>query len=144
MRRARTPGPQRGFTTVAATFITTTLALLSAYLIGLRVNQDSSVSLDVLGTRAFAAARAGAEWGAYNSLTNSACTASTSLALAGTLAGFTASVTCTRSTYNEAGNTVTIDTIVANACNQPAAGGCPNTNPAAYYAERQVTITVGR
>lgn len=134
----------RGFTTVAATFLTTTLALVSAYLIGFRVYQDSSVSLDAIGTRAYAAARAGAEWGAYKSLHDNSCAAATSFALAGTLAGFTATVTCNRSTHNEGGSTVNVDTIVTNACNQPSGGACPNPAPSGYYAERQVTITVGR
>ena len=132
-----------GFTTVAATFITTVLAVVSAYLIGIRVNQDSTVSLDTLGTRALAAARAGAEWGAYRSIRDDNCAGATSLALAGTLAGYTATVTCTRTTYNEAGTSVRVDTIVATACNQPNLGACPNATPTGYYAERQITITVG-
>ena len=134
----------RGFTTVAATFLTTILAVLSAYLVGFRVYQDTSLSLDAMGTRAFAAARAGAEWGAYKSLRDGTCSGATSVALAGTLAGFTATVTCTRGVYNEGAANVNVDTIVVNACNQPVGGACPNAAPAAYYAERQVTITVAR
>ena len=136
---------QRGFTTVAATFITTILALVSAYLLGFRVYQDSSGSLDALGTRTYAAARAGAEWGAYKSLQPpNSCAGPTSVALGGTLAAYTVTVSCTRSTYNEGGTNVNVDTIVANACNQPNAGACPNAAPGAYYAERQVTITVAQ
>lgn len=135
---------ERGFALASAIFLLTILLLLSAYLVAFRVNQDSAVSLDALGTRAYAAAHSGAEWGAYNSLRNDTCTSTTALALAGTLAGFTATVTCTRSTYNEAGTTISMDTIVANACNQPAAGNCPNAAPGAYYVERQITMTVTR
>ena len=134
----------RGFTTVAATFLITILAVLSAYLIGFRVQQDTSLSLDALGTRAHAAARAGAEWGAYKSLRDGTCSGATPIALDGTLSGFTATVTCTRGTFNEAGSDINVDTIVANACNQPVGGACPNAAPGAYYAERQVTITVAR
>ena len=135
---------QRGFTLVTGVFLITILFLLSAFMVSFRVYQDSSISLDALGTRAFAAARAGVEWGAYNSLRNNTCAGSTSLALAGSLAGYTATVTCARSSYNEAGATVTMDTVAANACNQPAAGNCPNPAPGANYAERQITITVGQ
>ena len=135
---------QRGFTLVAAVFLIATLSLLSAYLMSLRVYQDTGLSLDALGTRAYAASRAGAEWGAYNSLRNGACAPSTALALGGTLAGFTATVLCSRATYSEAENTVAVDTIVANACNQPAAGNCPNPAPGAYYVERQMTMTVAQ
>jgi MSHA biogenesis protein MshP len=135
---------QGGFAIASGVFLITILALLSAYLVGFRVYQDSAFSLDTLGTRAYAAARGGAEWGAYDALRNGACAASTSFGLGGTLAGFTATVRCTRDTYNEAGTDVNIDTIVVNACNQPAGGNCPNAAPGAYYAERQVTISVGR
>ena len=78
---------QHGFTLVSAVFLIAILAALSAYMINFRVYQDAAVALDTLGTRAYAAARSGIEWGAYNSLQNNACAASTSIALAGTLGG---------------------------------------------------------
>jgi MSHA biogenesis protein MshP len=133
---------QRGFALVSGIFLITILFLLSAYLIGFRVKQDSSLALDALGTRAYAAARSGAEWGAYNSLRNGTCAPSTAVAFDATLAGYTATVTCSRSTYDEGGSVVTVDTIVANACNQPTGGNCPNAAPGANYAERQITTTV--
>lgn len=135
---------ERGFALASAIFLIVILFLLSAYLVAFRVYQDSATSLDTLGMRAYAAARSGAEWGAYNALRNDTCAAATTLALAGTLTGFVVTVTCTRTTHNEAGATVAIDTIVANGCNQPAAGNCPNVSPGAYYVERQLTLTVGR
>ena len=133
---------ERGFALVSGIFLITILFLLSAYLIGFRVHQDSSLTLDALGTRAYAAARSGAEWGAYNSLRNGTCAASTALAFGGTLAGYTATVACSRSAYDEGGAVVNVDTIVVNACNQPSGGNCPNAAPGAHYAERQITITV--
>jgi MSHA biogenesis protein MshP len=140
---AQAPRRQRGFALMTGIFLITILFLLSAFLIGFRVHQDSSVSLDVLGTRAYAAARSGAEWGAYNSLRNNTCAATSALAFASTLAGFTATVTCSRSAYDEGGATVNIDTILATACNQPSAGNCPNAAPGANYVERQITTSVG-
>lgn len=140
-RSARTP---RGFTLVAAVFLIAILSLLSAYLVTLRSYQDTGISLDALGTRAYAAARAGAEWGAFNSLQNGACAASTAVGLAGTLAGYTATVTCSRATYSEADQMVTVDTIVSTGCNQPSGGACPNPAPAAFYVERQLTLTVAQ
>lgn len=133
---------QGGFTIVAAVFLITILSLLSAYLVGLRVYQEQDVTLDTLGTRAYGAARSGADWGAYNSLRNNTCAATTALALAGSLASYTATVTCVRNTFNEGGVAVLIDTIVANACNQPSAGNCPNASPGTNYVERQMTFTV--
>jgi MSHA biogenesis protein MshP len=149
MRRAQTgrnripnrASAQRGFTLVAAIFLITILFLLSAYLVSIRVQQEAGVTLDTLGTRAYAAARAGVEWGAYNSLRNNTCAASTALALGGTLSGLTVTVTCTRSPYNEAGTTVNMDTIVALACNNAV---CPPATPGANYVERQITVTVGQ
>lgn len=135
---------QRGFALVTSVFLITMLFLLSAYMVGFRVQQDAGVALDTLGTRAYAAARSGVEWGAYNSLRNNTCAASTALGFGGTLSAFTATVTCTSAAFNEAGVTVNTDTIVANACNQPTGGNCPNNAPGANYVERQITIMVGR
>jgi MSHA biogenesis protein MshP len=139
---------QRGFALVTGIFLIVILSLLSAYMIGFRVYQESGVSLDTLGTRAFAAAHAGVEWGAYNSLRPGPCAAgptTTSLVLGGgTLSGYTATVTVTGTTHNEAGAPVTMCTIVSNACNQPSGGACPNATPGANYAERQITNMVGQ
>jgi MSHA biogenesis protein MshP len=135
---------QRGFTLVSGIVLVTILALLAAYLMSLRVTQSAANALDTLGSRAHAAARSGTEWGAYNSLRNDTCTPSTALALTGPLAGFTVTVTCSRATYNEAGEDIHMDMVVATACNQPASGNCPNMSPGANYVERQITITVGQ
>jgi MSHA biogenesis protein MshP len=133
---------QRGFTLVSAVFLIVVLASLSAYLVNLRLYQEASGTLDTLGTRAYAAARSGVEWAAYNSLRNSTCAASTSLALAGTLSGFTVTVTCnTAGPYDEAGAAVNVDTIVATACNSAT---CPPATPSPNYVERQITVMVSK
>ena len=134
-------GYQQGFTLVSAVFLIAILAALSAYMVSLRVQQDAGLALDTLGTRAYAAARAGVEWAAYNSMRNNVCAASTTLALGGTLSGYTVNVACTRSTYNEAGNGVNIDTIVSTACNNAT---CPQAAPGPNYVERQITVMVGQ
>ena len=131
---------QAGFTLVTAIFLITILFLLAAFMIGFRVYQDASISLDTLGTRAYAAARSGVEWGAYQSLRNGSCAGTTTLALAGTLDGYTVTVACVRNAFNEAGITVNIDTIVARACNNPL---CPPATPGPNYVERQITVIVG-
>ena len=137
---------QRGFTLVTAVFLIGILAAISVYMIGLRVIQDSSASLDTLGTRAYAAARSGVEWGAYRALRPGPCVAGVnSFALGGTLAGFTATVTTAPTVYNEGGTNVTICSIVSNACNVPTGGGaCPNAAGGTNYAERQITIMTGQ
>lgn len=133
---------ERGFALVSGIFLITILFLLSAYLVSLRSHSEGRFGLDVLGTRAYAAARSGAEWGVYQSVRSGACSASTAIPLGATLADFTATVTCNRSTFDEGGTIVAIETIVSNACNQPAAGNCPNPTPGPRYVERQITIQV--
>jgi MSHA biogenesis protein MshP len=135
---------QRGFTIVSGIVLVTILALLAAYMLSLRATQSAGNVLDALGSRAHAAARTGTEWGAYSSLTSNTCAPTTALALTGPLAGFTVTVTCSRATYNEAGDDIHMDTIVATACNQPAGGNCPNAAPGANYVEREIVIQVAR
>jgi MSHA biogenesis protein MshP len=133
-------GRNAGFAIVTAIFIIVALAALAAAIVSLVRTQQTGSTLDTEGARAEQAARAGVEWGAFNSLQNNICAATTSFVLGGTLSAYTATVNCTRTQHNEAGTTVNIDTIVATACNQPA---CPNPAPAAGYAERQISIVVG-
>jgi len=132
---------ERGFTLVSAVFLIAILASLSAYMINFRVHQDALVTLDAFGVRAYAAARSGIEWGAYNSLQNNACAASTSIALAGTLNGYTVTVTCSRNAFNEAGSSVNVDSITATACNNAT---CPQATPGPNYVERQITVMVSK
>jgi MSHA biogenesis protein MshP len=116
--------------------------LLSAYMISFRLYQESGVTLDTRGTRAYSAARAGAEWGTYNSLRNNVCAGPTTLALGASLSEFTVVVACTSAgPFNEAGVAVTIDTIVSIACNRAP---CPQATPDPNYVERQLTFTVAR
>ena len=135
---------ESGFTLAASVFLLSILALLSAYLVNLRLYQESGIVLDTTATRAYAAARSGTEWGAYNSARNNLCAAAAVVPLAGTLAGYTVTVRCSRSTHDEGGASVSVDTIVANACNQPAAGNCPNPAPGVNYVEREIAIAVAQ
>jgi MSHA biogenesis protein MshP len=146
MAPQRTLRHQAGFAMMSGIFITTILFLLAAYLIQFRVAQDQSFAQDVRGTLAYSAARSGLEWGLYNSLRNDTCATSTAVTFqaATSIGGYTATVTCTRSSFDEAGNAIHVDRIVSNACNQPSSGNCPNNTPGANYAERQVTVTVAQ
>lgn len=134
---------QAGFTMLTAIFLLVILAVLGAALVSVSGQQQMGSAMDLLGARAYQAAKAGVEWGAFQSLRNNSCSAvPTSLTFAGTtLADFTTVVTCARSTADESGATVTIDQIIATACNQAP---CPSPAPGANYIERQLTIVVGR
>ncbi len=142
---------RRGFALPTAIFLMVILALLGAFIVRINSIQTGSLALDVLGTGAYQAARAGTEWGAYQTLrvigpSPAVCFGATNLTYAGTsLAPFTATVTCARSTPDELGVIQTIDQITVTACNQPTGGACPNAAPTlANYTERRITITVGQ
>lgn len=142
----KSPGSQGGFGVISAVFILVILAFLGVSITFMAGTQRNVVRIDISGSRAYQAARAGVEWGAYQALRNGSCVASTNLALpAGTsLAEFTATVTCTATTANEGGTTVTLYNIVSNACNIPTGGACPNAaSNSATYVERQVTAVIG-
>jgi len=145
---------ERGFTIVTAIFLLVVLAMLGAFMLSLTGLQQSSSVLDVQGVRAYQAARAGVEWGAWqvldpdNAIGTSAlptCPASpTQLTLTDSLSPFTVTVTCSATSTTEGNRNVATYLIVATACNQPSAGSCPNATPSAGYFERQMQATLSK
>jgi MSHA biogenesis protein MshP len=142
---------ERGFTLVTAIFLLVVLAMLGAFMLSVSGLQQSSSVLDVQGVRAYQAARAGVEWGAFQVLDpNNAIspalpncpTSPTQLTLAGSLSPFTVTVTCSATNTTEGLRNVATYLIVATACNQPSAGSCPNATPSGGYLERQVQATL--
>ncbi len=129
---------QRGFAIISALFILIVLALLGAFVINISGAQHIGSAQDLLGSRAYQAARAGIEWGAYRQQQlPSSCVGATNLAMpatASTLVGISVTVACNINTG--------VVRIISTACNQPDAGGaCPNTtNPTELYVERQVEV----
>lgn len=134
----------RGFSLVSAIFLLVVLAALGVAMVTISTVQHQSSALDVQGTRAYHAARAGMEWGVYQKLQAPAyCTGAVtdSIALpAGTsLSGFTVTVVCTP----DSGLGLNIDgaVIQATACNIPAGGTCPNAAPnSSDYVQRVVQV----
>lgn len=92
------PRAQRGFALVTAIFLLVVLAALGAAMLTFSSAQHMGSAMDVQGARAYQAARAGIEWGAYQALRNSSCAGSTTVALAGELAGFTLVIGCNQTT----------------------------------------------
>jgi MSHA biogenesis protein MshP len=146
------PG-QRGFTLPTAIFLLVLLAMLGAFMLTVSSLQQSSSVLDVQGVRAYEAARAGVEWGAFQVLdpndtlgsSLATCPASpTQLTLTGVLSSFTVTVTCAATSTTEGNRNVATYLIVATACNQPSGGSCPNASPSAGYLERQVQATLAK
>ena len=145
---------QRGFVLMAAIFLIVVFAAIGAYLVTIATGQVEAASQDEQGTRAYLAARAGVDWGAYQLLRNPAgafstttCTtplATETLAL-GPLGGpagdsFRVTVGCSRSTENEGGVTVEVFLITSTGCNR---GACTASGDAGYV-ERQLQLVVAR
>lgn len=136
------PAAARGFSLVTAIFLIVVLMALGAFIVNLMGLASSAANLDVLGARAYQAARAGIEWGAYQTLRGAGCSGTTTLGFpaGSSLDGFVAEVSCTSTPVNELGTAYSVEQISATACNAAACPGAPTPN----YVERALTITVMR
>lgn len=143
----------QGFLLMAALFLIVTFAAIGAYLVTVTSGQIEATTQDEQGARAYQAARTGIEWAAYQVLINSAgafatttCTtplASQTLplgAFGGPGGAFQATVTCTRTTENEAGRTVQVYVVASTGCNRASctAVGDPT------YVERQLQLVLAQ
>ena len=155
MRRAR------GFLVIAAVFLLVVLAGLVAYMTTISTTSQAASANDLNSTRAYQAARAGAEWAVYliaqtaggagtlkeqcGPAGGGAGSSTKTLSLGSTLAGFTVTVVCNSpATFTEGASAdVRVYTIVANACNEPTAGACPNNaTTSSTYVNREVSLTI--
>src|SRR5450759_1269849 len=123
----------RGFSLISAIFLLVVIAALGTFAVTLSTIQQQSAALDVQGARAYQAARAGIEWGAYQALQNNSCTGGTPV-MPNTLAGFSVTVTCSTVAPSEAGTTVNMYQIISTA----KQGTSPN------YIERQMSVTIAK
>ena len=134
---------QQGFGAIVAIVILVILAVMAAAIISISTSQQVTSAQDLLSARVWQAARAGDEWGLYQSLKNSSCIggAGTTLDLSADT-GAHVTVICDAWVYNE-GETVpgtakivTVYRITATACTSAA---CPDSTAAvasAGYIER--------
>lgn len=99
--------------------------------------QSATSALAIKGERAMYAAKAGLEWASYQVRTNAACPAasSTFTLSAGSLDGMSVSVTCSASTYDEAGDTITNVELVSS-----SEFGTYKVSPT--YVQRQLSATL--
>lgn len=148
----RGPARARGFTLVSVVFILVVLTALGAALANISMRQQMGSAAELESARALQAARAGMEWAAFQVLRNPAppaaapaCPATTSFSPAG-LASFTVTITCARTAATDGATAMVFYQLVANACNSPSSGACPNTasTPTRTYIERQVSWTLVR
>jgi len=148
---------ERGFSIITAIFLITVLATLAVFSISMMRVQSATSAYDIQGARAYQAAQAGIEWGAFQVLRvtpplcapgtpNTSSFAALPVGLS-SLSAFTITVNCTATEYTEADVTITIYQLTSTACNQPtAAGACapPVPVPGDGYIERQVRATLER
>ncbi len=139
---------QQGFSLVTAIFLLVVIAALGVFAVTLSTTQQQSAAMDVMGTRAYHAARAGIEWGAYQVLPNSAvaggfaascsggATSQVLAPLPNTLAGFSVNVQCAGTAHSEASATVTIYQLTSTATQGTVA--TPD------YVERRMQVTIAQ
>lgn len=154
----RNPSLQRGFAMVSALFILVVLSVLGAAIASISVRQQVGSAVELNTARAYQAARAGLEWGAFSVMipappdapavdTPPACFATNNMSLTGEMAGFVVSVECTRTgPLSDGEGSRTYYQLVATACNAPTSGSCAVTpaSPQSTYVERRLNWTIGR
>lgn len=143
---------QNGFTMISAIFILVVLGALGAFIVNISTIQQITSAQDLLGAKAYQAARAGIEWGIYQVLdpTNVSVVVPTNASWPNMppcpgnptslmLEGFIVSVTCTISmTYNENGSA---RSIVIYSIGATAISGKPGSQG---YIERQLQATISK
>ncbi len=125
---------QRGISLVQALFLIIVLAALGVVAVRLTAVQQQTVVLAMQSARAYSAARAGADWAAYQAVTNSSCGSATLALTEAGLSGFSVQTSCSSSSHSEGPNTVTVYTIVAFAW--AGAYGTPD------YVSRRIRSTI--
>ena len=114
---------QRGFSIITAIFLLVVLSFLGVAMVTFSTSQHQSSAMDVMGSRAYQAARSGLEWAEfnvtqspYNAVAPATCATSfTTGSLGGTLAPFAVTVSCATVARTEAGSTVWMYDITSTA-----------------------------
>jgi len=146
---------QQGFLVIAAVFLVVVIAGLLVYLTTVSSSSQAASAADANSARAYQAARAGVEWGAYqilkagafktscDSATDPLVPAKFDLTFGSTLAPFTATVRCSSASLTEGATSVISYRIESNGCNEPTSGSCPNAaTVSSTYVEREVRLTI--
>jgi MSHA biogenesis protein MshP len=142
----------RGFALILAVFLIVSLAAIGAYLLTVANVQVETGVMDEQGARAYQAARAGLEWGAYQVLQNPGGAFATVNCVAGgggaaqdvapaALDPFLAQVTCqVFGPETEAGTPVRTYRITSTGCNQANCSAAPS-GPTSVNRQLQLTVT---
>lgn len=158
LSRRSAPAGARGFALISAIFLLVILVALAAFLVNISTTQSISSAQDLQGSRAYHAARAGADWGLYQVLDPANATVAAMVAPYGTgaaawpnmpacppdtvlaIEGFAVTVRCPAAPldYFEAGVNRRIRVYQLEAT---ASSGAVGTTS---YVERQVAVTVSK
>ena len=142
----------RGFALILALFLIVSLATIGAYLLTVSNVQVETGIMDEQGARAYQAARAGIEWGAYQVLQNPGGAFVTGNCVAGTggaaqdvapppLNPFHAQVTCQLfGPETEGGVQIRTYRITSTGCNQADCSAAP-AGPTSVNRQLQLTVT---
>lgn len=138
----------RGVGLVTAIFLLVVIAALAVAMVTVFTTQQSSSALDVQGTRAYQAARAGLEWGIFKQARQGTCDGLSSFAMDpdASLRGFVVTVRCTKADgpATDGGDEDILDRwkVTATACNAPDNNGdCPSASNSVDYVQRVMEAT---
>ena len=120
---------QRGFSLITAIFLLVILAALGVFMMSLSTLQQTSSALDLQGSRAYQAARAGIDWSVYQvmapeninppagGVAQYVCPATATVlpALGGTLNNFSITLACTSQQFSVGGNLLTVYQLTSTA-----------------------------
>lgn len=97
-----------GFSIIAAIFLIVVLAALGAFAVRIGAGQQQTVNLQLLSTRALAAANSGIDIGAFKALHDCNCSNQTYAMTEAALAGFSVQVSCVGTKHSDAGRQVNV------------------------------------
>jgi MSHA biogenesis protein MshP len=138
---------QRGFSIVSAIFLLVVLAFLGVAMVTFSTTQHQSAAMDVMGSRAYQAARAGIEWAAYGVSQQPAssavpwpgCAAPPAIVVAGDLAPFSpVTVNCSAVSNVEGASTIWIYDVSAIAQTTGSVAGDQD------YVQRVISVKLGK
>lgn len=124
------PTFQSGFALPAVIFLMVIVVLLITYMARMANTQASINDMQLLGVRAFWAAKAGGEWAANRIHTSGTCASDTL-----TIEGFSVAVTCVTASYSESGSAVQVYEVTVTAQHPAGADG-------ADYVSRQLKLVL--
>jgi len=138
---------QAGVGIITAIFLLVVLAGLGVAMVGIFTSQQASANLDLMGAQAYQAARAGLEWGIFQTRTGGKCAVTPAKPAPFTysenfkmpegtsLSAFTVYVNCTAQGSASGEPSLVRYLITAEACNIPDASATATACPAVPNAE---------